>query len=691
MADLTIRDKFFDDLAKGARWDVGVSIARGNPLPLDAYSVFESFEDLETYVAGVLAYPGQVVAVVNENSADIYYLDHELEIKPVGIIPVGDESTIVVAGDGTISLAGVEGLTFTETNDEGATVDVFYQALLTKDGLTWVKPDNTTVEGLQASLKGLQESVGALSGKIDGEISRATKAEEALSGRIDSEATARATEDAAIRKIAEDVRDAFNTFMSSEDIDDTVNTLKEIKNEIAKMTDATELATALAAKADKTEVETALSAKADKTEVETALNAKANTSYVNDTFATKEEVGNDLLDLETELQEYASEQANEALEQVAATYATTATVNGIDSRVQNLEKIDHTKYATKDELNSHAQTAEAIYAKKTDLPEGLAGFDSRITTAKNQADQAIKDAGAAATQAGLNKQDIANINVLINGSESENIAGLLKDVADLKLHDSTHSAEFTTLSEAVVKNAEDIAKKADGSVVTNLAGTVGGHTEAIAAINNPETGILAQANAAIAKKADATALNNYYTKTEVDGIEESLTQAINNAKYDDAKIKADIKSNTDALAILNGTVEEDGSVAKIAKDAAKAEVATVIGAAPEAMDTLEEVAAWIANDKSGAAAMAADIAANKTAIDAINNETTGILAQAKAYTDAIPTATAEKLGLVKYDNATIKMNESKQLYVAEVSTDLLVQGKKTIILNGGSANKEENN
>lgn len=35
-------------------------------------------------------------------------------------------------------------------------------------------------------------------------------------------------EDAAVRQIAEGVRDAFNTFMNSEEIDETVNTLKEV-------------------------------------------------------------------------------------------------------------------------------------------------------------------------------------------------------------------------------------------------------------------------------------------------------------------------------------------------------------------------------------------------------------------------------------------------------------------------------
>jgi hypothetical protein len=71
----TIRDKFFEDKAIGALWDVAVSIKRGNPLPLDSNSVFDSYSALETYAAGVLAYPGQIVAVVNADSTGIYYLD----------------------------------------------------------------------------------------------------------------------------------------------------------------------------------------------------------------------------------------------------------------------------------------------------------------------------------------------------------------------------------------------------------------------------------------------------------------------------------------------------------------------------------------------------------------------------------------------------------------------------------------
>ncbi len=90
------REEFFAQKANGALWDVAVSIKRGNPLPLDSNSVFDSYAALETYAAGVLAYPGQIVAVVNTDSTGIYYLDQNLVIQEVGKIPTGDEKSISI-------------------------------------------------------------------------------------------------------------------------------------------------------------------------------------------------------------------------------------------------------------------------------------------------------------------------------------------------------------------------------------------------------------------------------------------------------------------------------------------------------------------------------------------------------------------------------------------------------------------
>lgn len=69
------REEFFAALAGGARWDVGVSINRTNPLPLDANSVFETLPDAENYAkTNALAYPGQVITVVDETSVAVYVI-----------------------------------------------------------------------------------------------------------------------------------------------------------------------------------------------------------------------------------------------------------------------------------------------------------------------------------------------------------------------------------------------------------------------------------------------------------------------------------------------------------------------------------------------------------------------------------------------------------------------------------------
>lgn len=140
------RDEFFAQKAKGALWDVGVSIQRGNPLPLDSNSVFESKAKADAYVAGVLAYPGQIIAVVEASATTIYYIDQAMALQEVGKIPLGDGKSIKVdAATGKISILGVD------TAETGA------QPVKQADGsIKWVKPDTTTVEGLSSAVKDLQ-------------------------------------------------------------------------------------------------------------------------------------------------------------------------------------------------------------------------------------------------------------------------------------------------------------------------------------------------------------------------------------------------------------------------------------------------------------------------------------------------------------------------------------------------------
>ena len=162
--------KIYGEIGASALMTFDKSFARSNGQPLDSTEVFYSKTAAETYAAGEVAYIGQKIVVVETVSGATkvthYGIEPDNSLKELGSSPVGDESTIVVAEDGTISLAGISGLVFTEKNDAGEDVAVNYQPLLTSAGLTWVKPSATTVEGLASEIEGLKTRLGTAEGKI---------------------------------------------------------------------------------------------------------------------------------------------------------------------------------------------------------------------------------------------------------------------------------------------------------------------------------------------------------------------------------------------------------------------------------------------------------------------------------------------------------------------------------------------
>jgi hypothetical protein len=186
--------------------------------------------------------------------------------------------------------------------------------------------------------------------------------------------------------------------------------------------------------------------------------------------------------------------------------------------------------------------------------------------------------------------------------------------------------------------------------------------------------------AKIDTKADKSVVDAMYTNTQID---ELVQGAKDYADGKDGAI-ADVSDRVTTVEnILNDVGEGEeltkGLVSrvvdleaidhdKLAADASAAAVATILDGAPEKFDTLKEIAAWIAdadtaedaaslvtrvtdleavadtfgdiithnaaefatNAENGAKALADE---NKKAIDAINDEDTGILAQAKDYAD----------------------------------------------------------
>ena len=176
---MSIRDTFFENKAVGALWDVSVSMKRGNPLPLDSNSVFESYDALQTYAAGVLAYPGQIVAVVGEAATDLYYLDQELNIQAVGSVPEADEFSVSVY-DNKISLHNYGKFFYKYNSDTGSYTKTAVSnenpwkaglepRVVSEDSqlvLGWFEPNPTTVEGLKSQIGSLQTALDDVNDKI---------------------------------------------------------------------------------------------------------------------------------------------------------------------------------------------------------------------------------------------------------------------------------------------------------------------------------------------------------------------------------------------------------------------------------------------------------------------------------------------------------------------------------------------
>lgn len=281
--------------------------------------------------------------------------------------------------------------------------------------------------------------------------------------------------------------------------------------------------------------------------------------------------------------------------------------------------------------------------KVSDLTDDT-GFDGRITAAQNKANDAA-DAAAAAQ----NAAEVADGKAVKN---AEDIVALQQ--ADTTANGKIQALENTVNNEvsgvaanyaAVVKNAGDI---------TALTATVGTHTTDIADLKT------ATGNNATEITGLKSAVGNVYTKTETDNkyatkaevgtpttgktIVQMIADAQAAATYDDTAVQTLIGSDAN----------------KSARAIAAEEVAKIVDGAPEAMNTLKEVAEWIENDETGAAAMAAGIAENKEEIKRVEAKIPGV------------------------DDKTIKLAENKA-YVAEVSTDILVQGAQELVLCGGNA------
>ena len=205
----------------------------------------------------------------------------------------------------------------------------------------------------------------------------------------------------------------------------------------------------------------------------------------------------------------------------------------------------------------------------------------------------------------------------------------------------------------------DLATKEEVGVVDDKADA---NAEAIEAINDETTGILAQAKAhadgkdeaiAEAKKAGDDAQADVDALTEVIGevpadktVVQMIADAQTDATYDDTEVKADIKANTDAIAKLNDGAEVEGSIDyKIAQA-----VAAIMENPDETMNSINELVTWINGHAQDALELSNKVTANEEAIADLE-ALVGEEGVAQQITDAIAEALTVE-GVDKYALAT---------------------------------------
>lgn len=806
------REEFFNKKANASLWDVAVSIKRGNPLPLDADSIFESYAALESYAADVLAYPGQLVAVVEEDSTGIYYLDQNLAIQPVGIIPSGDNRTIDVTPAGVISLMGAAGAekgSLPVIGDEGAIIWKTLEDIGAGDG-----NDNTTYEisalekgeGEAAETYGIQIQVkenGIASGEpivIDFDVYTKSEAdtlllalETRISNRIDglTDTTYSVKEGEKILKLE---GTEFSTVASLKYVEATETAAAKIQllgidNAVVSEIDATPFIkdgmlhdvdydpetnkliftwnTDEGEKSDEVILSdiiepytagngiditgNAISIKVAEgsdaflsvdengvklSGVQSAFNslnqalADAKDELAGDldeakteiaeTYATKEYVG--VIPetyTETNIISYVNKKAEETLaaaqggsSETAASVklqldnyksendtkvnANATAIQSINEKLETIETDADVNIIESIKVNGSALTVASDKSVEISIPTALSGLegwtalDERVTTAKSQADKGVEEAGKANALASGNAAALTDHDTRISNLETAKTDYGTR-LINLENADIQHASEYNTLKGIVEGHTSQIATKADQTSLDSTNAALTGLATSIETINETTIpGVLTE----VGKKANAA---DVYTKTEINNITGSITEgktlvqmiseAQTAATYDDTVIK--------------GLLTEEANRATAAEGALSDRLDTVetffaaVEAPDETINTLAEIVSYIESDKSGAAEMAGNIKANADAILAINNETTGILAQAQQYTNSkitdLPNSgpiAGALLGLVKSSEADnqIKVETNGTMSLNRVSTDkLYVPEDSELILSGGSA------
>lgn len=727
-----INDNFFDALESGATWAAGVAFQRSNPLPLDKYSVFETRALAESYATtNAVAYPGQIVAFVEDGEMKVCVLaevanEGEEQTYSLGLQEIGgkiDLDNTSLSFNETTGLLEVSGF-------KGAATATLPQKKVDSEGkesIEWVSIDaivegdgNTTytvtplVKNVGTEEAPINEIYGFTFTPSEGsateiklDVYTKTEVDKKILGLEDAISKLNHFTTKIVTSIDEVTETSILYLIKSKDVEgkDNYDEYLYIEGQGAVLIGDT--STDLSDYYNKTEIDNKVKDINEliTEEVSTLENSLYSGSYVKGDETISSDIAESDRDASrlitpAEIAKLSALVLGEDGSVGVSGTISADNVTGLDTRIESVvtgenglkiesgaqvNKIEKVIFnGTEATIADKVATITGEYYTKTETDAKIKTVSDTLAEVQTTANSAKSTAEANTTELNTLKGTVDGHTTSINKNSSD-IAALVTKVA---------------IEEGKVGTLETtVAGKADNSTVTTLAERVGVNegniTNLTTRVSANETAI-SGINETLGNKINSSEV---YTKSEINAITGSVTEgktivdmisdAQTAATYDDTQVKADIKKNTDAIALLNGDDTTAGSVDyKVAQEIAK----IVNDNNDGTINTLNEIATWIVSDTTGAAKMNADIAANTAAITKLNgtvNTEGSVLSMIAANAPKI--ATTELAGLVKSVANTVEngvaVAEDGTMSVNSLNVNKLVQDENdTLILNGGSAN-----
>ena len=316
--------------------------------------------------------------------------------------------------------------------------------------------------------------------------------------------------------------------------------------------------------------------------------------------------------------------------------------SGLTQKVANLEKANAEGGAV---ANAIKDAKEAAVAAQTTANQAVAANAAEVTRAQNA------EAGLQASINAINNTETGILKqakdytdgreVVINGkiTTAQNAANAAQDDVDALegvVGNATNTSDMTTVFGKIAKVNEDLAAE-------------------VTRADTAEKKAQAQADA---NKAAIETLNG--ADTVPGSVDNKIKTAINKVNTDASALEGRVKKNEDAIAVING--DGEGSIKKA--------VANLVDGAPEAMDTLKELAGAISAHQTVyegyVQTVASNIATAKS--EAISTAAKDASDKDKTLKTELETAIGKKVDQTAYD--------AKVSALEKADTDNLAAAKK---------------